>query len=70
MKKETDIVESLYKMIRDNDPFVLVNAIEAIKEIMLNDGGIAISSKMVIYLLNRLKEFNEWGQVSVLGICS
>ena len=70
MKKETDIVESLYKMIRDNDPFVLVNAVEAIKEIMSNDGGIAISSKMVIYLLNRLKEFNEWGQVSVLGICS
>ena len=70
MKKETDIVESLYKMIRDNDPFVLVNAVEAIKDIMSNDGGIAISSKMVIYLLNRLKEFNEWGQVSVLGICS
>lgn len=61
MKKETDIVESLYKMIRDNDPFVLVNAIEALKEILFNDGGIAISSKMVIYLLNRLKEFNEWG---------
>ena len=57
-------------MIRDNDPFVLVNAIEALKEILYNDGGIAISSKMVIYLLNRLKEFNEWGQVSVLGICS
>jgi len=61
VKKETDIVESLYKMIRDNDPFVLVNAIEALKEILFNDGGIAISSKMVIYLLNRLKEFNEWG---------
>ena len=61
MKKETDIVESLYKMIRDNDPFVLVNAIEALKEILFNDGGISISSKMVIYLLNRLKEFNEWG---------
>ena len=54
-------MESLYKMIRDNDPFVLVNAIEALKEILFNDGGIAISSKMVIYLLNRLKEFNEWG---------
>jgi len=68
--EETDIVESLYKMIRDNDPYVLVNALEALKEILLNEGGIAISSKMVIYLLNRLKEFNEWGQASVLGICS
>ena len=48
-------------MIRDNDPFVIANAIEALKEILLNEGGIAISSKMVIYLLNRLKEFNEWG---------
>ncbi len=26
-----------------------------------DEGGIAISSKMIVYLLNRLKEFNEWG---------
>ena len=48
-------------MIRDTDSFVLVNAIEALKEILVDEGGIAISSKMVIYLLNRLKELNEWG---------
>jgi len=48
-------------MIRDVDPFVIQNAIEALKEILLEVGGIAISSKMIIYLLNRMKEFNEWG---------
>ena len=49
-------------MIRDSDPFVLVNALEALKEILVDEGGIAISSKMIIYLLNRLKELNEWGK--------
>jgi len=48
-------------MIRDPDTLVVANSIEALREILMDDGGIAISSKMVIYLLNRLKEFQECG---------
>ena len=48
-------------MIRDYDPLVIMNAIEALREILVDEGGIAISSKMIIYLLNRIKDFNEWG---------
>ena len=59
--KESDIVDSLYKMIKDNDPLVIMNAIEALNEILSAEGGMALSSKMIVYLLNRAKEFNEWG---------
>lgn len=48
-------------MISDNDPLVIINAIHALNEILINEGGIALSKKMVDYLLGRLKEFNEWG---------
>jgi AP-4 complex subunit beta-1 len=48
-------------MIKDNDTLVIINAIEALNEILVNEGGMAVSSKMIIYLLNRIKEFNEWG---------
>lgn len=65
-----DIIDTLYKLIRDQDPMVITNAIEALKEILANEGGIAKSAKMVIYLLNRIKDFNEWGQTTVLQLIS
>lgn len=66
--KESDIVDSLYKMIKDNDPLVIMNAIEALNEILAGEGGMALSSKMIVYLLNRAKEFNEWGQTVILDL--
>lgn len=53
-------------MINDNDPLVIINAIHALNEILAEEGGIALSRKMVEYLLNRLREFNEWGQATIL----
>jgi AP-4 complex subunit beta-1 len=32
-----------------------------LNEILASEGGMALSSKMIVYLLNRIKEFNEWG---------
>jgi AP-4 complex subunit beta-1 len=57
-------------MIKDNDTLVIVNSIEALNEILINEGGMAISSKMIVYLLNRIKEFNEWGQTVILELLS
>lgn len=58
---DEDIIETLYKMIRDNDPTVITNAISALTEIL--DKEFTITTKMIIYLLNRLKEFPEFSQV-------
>jgi AP-4 complex subunit beta-1 len=46
---------------KDNDPLVIINAIEAINEVLADKGGIDIDRALIIPLLNRIKEFNEWG---------
>lgn len=53
--KKSNIIDTLYTLIKDNDTLVIVNAINALNEILYDEGGIAISSKMVVYLLNILK---------------
>jgi AP-4 complex subunit beta-1 len=63
-------IETLYEMIKDKDSIVVTNTINVLNEILKKEGGISISSKMVIHLLNNLKEFNEWGQNVVLEIVS
>ena len=52
---ESSIVDSLYGMIKDSDTLVITNAIQSLNEILQDEGGIAISTKMVVYLLNRIK---------------
>ena len=39
---ETDFLETLYKLTRDHDSLVVINAIEAINEIRANKGGIEV----------------------------
>jgi hypothetical protein len=51
----------LYKLTKDNDPLVIINAIEAINEIRADKGGIEVTRQLVIHLLNKIKDFNEWG---------
>ena len=55
VKIESSVIDSLYALIKDTDPLVITNAIQALNEILQEEGGIAISTKMVVYLLNRIK---------------
>ena len=48
----------------------MINAIEAINEITADRGGIDITRQLVINLLNRIREFNEWGQSVILDMCA
>lgn len=54
----------------DKDPLVVINAIEAINEILADKGGMEITRNMIISLLNRIQDFNEWGQSIILDITS
>jgi AP-4 complex subunit beta-1 len=63
-------IDTLYEMIKDKDPLVVMNTLYVLNEILKKEGGIAISGKMIIHLLNILKEFNEWGQNIVLELAS
>ena len=68
--KESDYVNRLYDLLRDRDPQVMINCIHALNEIMIDEGGMGINSKIVQHLLNRILEFNEWGQCAVLSLVS
>ena len=69
-KRNTNYLEQLYNMLTDIDALVVVNAIEAINEILADKGGIDITRQLVINLLNRIKDFNEWGQSVILDLCA
>ena len=69
-KKQTNYLEQLYELTGDMDALVVINAIEAINEITADKGGIDITQQLVINLLNRIKDFNEWGQSVILDMCA
>lgn len=58
---ETNYLEQLYNLTKDHDSLVVINAIEAINEVKGDKGGIEVNRQLVINLLNRIKDFNEWG---------
>ncbi|CAI5703804.1 hypothetical protein KXD40_002611 [Peronospora effusa] len=66
--KESDMIDTLYNMIRDRDPQVVSNCLVALNEIMTDEGGIAINQPIVMHLLSRISDFNEWGQCNILQI--
>uniref|UniRef100_A0AAV1U761 AP complex subunit beta n=1 Tax=Peronospora matthiolae TaxID=2874970 RepID=A0AAV1U761_9STRA len=66
--KESDMIDTLYNMIRDRDPQVVSNCLVALNEIMADEGGIAINQPIVMHLLGRITDFNEWGQCNILQI--
>lgn len=49
-------------------PQVVVNCIMALNEIMAAEGGIAVNQAIIHHLLNRIKDFSEWGQCIVLDV--
>ncbi|RHY24987.1 hypothetical protein DYB32_008578 [Aphanomyces invadans] len=68
--KDSDMVDTLYNMIRDRDPQVVSNCLVALNEIMADEGGIAVNQQIVMHLLTRIAEFNEWGQCNILHVVS
>ncbi|OEH77749.1 heat repeat-containing protein [Cyclospora cayetanensis] len=47
---------------------VAVNAIHALNEVNAEKGGVLVTKELITSLLNRLKEFSEWGQCAVLNL--
>lgn len=57
LEENKDLIDTLYHLIRDTDTLVVISSINSLNEILESEGGIAISRKMIVYLLNRFKEF-------------
>jgi AP-4 complex subunit beta-1 len=63
-------VDILYDMLRDPDANVVCNCIIVLNEVMQNspNGGMAINRAIMLHLLNRIHEFNEFAKVQVLEL--
>ena len=66
--KNDDFTKKLYKLIFDPSPLVAINAICALNEVEEKKGGWEPTEEIVITLLNRIKDFNEWGQSTILDL--
>lgn len=66
--KESDLIDTMYNMVRDRDTVVVANCLVALNEIMADEGGVAINQAIIHHLLTRIRDFNEWGQCVVLGL--
>ena len=56
----------LHRMLQDVDPGVVANCIVVIEELTIASGGIDATQQLVLGLLNRIGEFNEWGVSLIL----
>jgi AP-4 complex subunit beta-1 len=51
----------LQRMLQDVDASVVTNVIMVLEELMIEQGGMDVNQALVLSLLNRIAEFNEWG---------
>lgn len=70
MVRDSGMVDKLYEMLDDRDAQVVSNAIVALNDILHEEGGMVVNSKIAIHLMSRLREFNEWSQSVVLELLS
>ena len=63
-------IDTLYEMIGDKEPIVVMNVLFVLNEILKKEGGIALSVKMLNHLLNIFNVLSEWGQCIVLELIS
>lgn len=62
--------DQLYDMLRDPDASVVANCIIVLNEVMQKTpaGGMAINRAIMLHLLNRIHEFNEFAKVQILEL--
>lgn len=63
-------VTRLYEMLDDVDTIVVTNVLIVLSEILIDEGGIPPRQPIIMSLLNRLGEFNEWGFGIILELVS
>jgi vesicle coat complex subunit len=66
--KDSDMIDELYRMIRDREPQVVVNALMSLNEMLAEEGGVVINQAIIGHLLARLREFSDWGQCIILEL--
>mmetsp|Transcript_4046 Transcript_4046/g.7442 ORF Transcript_4046/g.7442 Transcript_4046/m.7442 type:complete len:796 (-) Transcript_4046:152-2539(-) len=57
-------------MLTDREASVAINALNTLKEVNMETGALEADAKTVLPLVKRVREFNEWGQCSILDLAS
>lgn len=63
---ESDIIPTMKRLLSDSDPHVVSNTIHSLQEVCDEENAFTPTKECITGLLNRLAQFSEWGQVSVL----
>lgn len=66
--EENNLLDRLYNFLKDPNKAVVASTINAIEEIMSEEGGMNINSKIVLYLMNRFTEFDCYGKTQVCAL--
>lgn len=67
--RSANFVDLLYNMIQDPDPHVVTNCLIVLGEMLAaEEGGMAVNQPLILHLLGRLGEFNEWGLTQILAL--
>ncbi|GBG33090.1 AP-1 complex subunit beta-1 [Hondaea fermentalgiana] len=65
---ENGLDDIVTKMLQDPDPQVSASSLMVVAEINIEQGGIQLDRALVIHLLNRIRDYNEWGQSFILHL--
>jgi len=68
--EENDLLTKLYQLLKDSSQMVVLSSINVLHEIMHDEGGMGVNYSIVVYLLNRVKDFDEFGQAIILDLTS
>ena len=66
--RENGFLNTLHECLKDENPVVVANAMQALNEITLLSGAnqLKLKSKNLSHILDSLSKASEWGQVSIL----
>ena len=66
--RENGFLNTLHECLKDENPIVVANAMQALNEITLLSGAnqLKLKSKYLKHILDSLSQASEWGQVSIL----
>jgi len=68
--EDFNLVNQFYNMLRSPNSVVVVAVINVLNEVLEDQGGMATNTKIISYLLGRLKDFGDYGSSVVFDLIS
>merc|ERR1719230_2504078 len=68
--RSCNVSDELMKMLKDRDPQVVANCLYVLNEIYITQGGLKLDHQIIVHLLNRMRDFNDWAQCMMLEVVS